>query len=91
MYAKSNKFNYKEKNDVQYFIALLERLRDLSTMKAIELMTNRSSSLRFNPIYFDKKNVTEDSFGLSLPEDLTDESYEFSVTSNENGRCHGFL
>ena len=60
-------------------------------MKAIELTTNRSPSLRFNPIHFDKKNVTENSFGLSLPEDLTDEGYEFSITSNERGRCHGFF
>lgn len=80
-------FNHKEYN---YFECLLYRLKDLSTMTAIELISNKSKAIRFHRIDWDKTaqkngftNLNEQ-FKLYPP-------YQFSLSSNEHGRVHGFF
>jgi hypothetical protein len=75
--------------DTSYFLVLLERLRDLSRSTALELKQCRSSSLRCHPIKW--SDTTQDSFGIPNEEQLIDIPYQFSLSSNEHGRVHGFF
>ncbi|MBD2455929.1 hypothetical protein H6G80_17815 [Nostoc sp. FACHB-87] len=83
-----NKFscNYKE---LGYWLTLLERLKALSSLSAQELLVNRSSSLRCHPIKWE--DTSESRFGLPNEEQLVDTPYQFSLSSNEHGRVHGFF
>lgn len=75
--------------EVDYLTALLERLRDLSSWKAQNLISNRSSGLRCHPI--DWNDTTESCFGFSNEEQLVDTPYQFSLSANKHGRVHGFF
>lgn len=88
-YQNHKKFSYHDRKPV-YFCKLLERLKNLSTMTRKDLMGSRSKSIRFNPIDFNRKDVSEDSFNL-MSEDADDNAFEFSVSANEHGRVHGFF
>ena len=88
--TKNIKFNYKQKKS-KYFVTLIDRLTSLSCMTVKEIKTSRSKSIRFNPIDFSKSTVTESGFGLNDSDDILDESYEFSISANNYGRCHGFF
>jgi len=72
-----------------YFLALLERFRDISSFTAQELMCNRSSALRCHPIDWD--DTTEECFGFPGEEQIVSTPYQLSVSSNEHGRVHGFF
>jgi len=88
---KKGKFDYTEQKS-KYFISLIDRLCKLSSMTIKELKVSRSSAIRFNPIQFDKDGVTENGFDVSINnDDVLDESYEFAVSANKHGRCHGFF
>ncbi len=73
-----------------YPLALLERLRDLCTMRPSELRASKSKALRSHPI--DWADTTEpDGFDHLNP--LFQEQivpWQFSITANEYGRIHGF-
>jgi len=86
--SDNSKFSVAEKN-TEYLMALLERLRDLSSWKAQELMSSRSSALRCHPI--DWSDTTESGFGFPNEEQLVDAPYQFSLSSNKHGRVHGFF
>lgn len=86
--SNHNKFSTADKS-AEYLIALLERLRDLSSWKAQELISNRSSALRCHPI--DWSNTTESCFGFHNEEQLVDTPCQFSLSSNKHGRVHGFF
>ena len=73
----------------EYLTALLERLRDISAWTAQELITNRSKTLRCHPISWN--DTTETCFSISGEEQLVDTPYQFSLSSNEHGRVHGFF
>jgi hypothetical protein len=62
---------------------------DLSRSTALELKQCRSSSLRCHPIKWSDTN--QDSFGIPNEEQLIDIPYQFSLSSNEHGRVHGFF
>lgn len=72
-----------------YLVALLERLRDVSSWASQELMSNRSSALRCHPIDWD--DTTEQCFGFPKEEEIVSTPYQFSLSSNEHGRVHGFF
>lgn len=74
--------------DSNYFKNVLGRLKDISSMRMIELMANRSHSLKFNSIDFNKS--TEDSFGLTDENQIVDNPRELEITRNKDGRVHGF-
>lgn len=83
-----NKFSCSEK-EVIYWLTLLDRLKALSSLSAQELLVNRSSSLRCHPIKWE--DTSENGFGLPNEEQLVDTPYQFSLSSNEHGRVHGFF
>lgn len=83
-----SKFSCSEK-EVIYWLTLLERLKALSSLSAQELLINRSSSLRCHPIKWE--DTSETGFGLPNEEQLVDTPYQFSLSSNEHGRVHGFF
>lgn len=82
----NEKFSIKNK-DARYLEALLNRLRDLSTMRVNEMRDNQS--LRCHPIDWD--DTTETCFGFPGEEQLVDLPYQFQISSNEHGRVHGFF
>lgn len=82
------KFSFQNRNP-QYLVTLLERLRDLSSMTVQEIRSNRSKVLRCHPISWEK--TTEICFGIRNEEQIVETPYQFSVSSNEHGRIHGFF
>jgi hypothetical protein len=54
-----------------------------------ELIRNRSSALRCHPIDWD--DTTEECFGFPKEEEIVSIPYQFSLSSNEHGRVHGFF
>jgi hypothetical protein len=90
-YLQNNnaKFSFNNR-DARYFESLLLRLRDLSTLTVLEIINNRSKSLRCHLI--DWKETTEPN-GFSLPneEQIVISAYQFQISSNEHGRVHGFF
>ena len=86
--AAHNKFSCIERKPI-YWLTLLERLKDLSGLIAQEVLINRSSTLRCHPIRWEDTN--ESGFGLPNEEQLVDTPYQFSLSSNEHGRVHGFF
>ncbi len=86
--SNHNKYSATDRN-AEYLTALLERLRDISSWKALELISNRSSALRCHPI--DWSDTTESGFGFPDEEQLVDTPYQFSLSSNKHGRVHGFF
>ena len=83
-----SKFSCNEKS-AKYWLTLIERLKALSGLSNGELLMNRSSSLRCHPIKW--KETSENGFGLPNEEQLVDTPYQFSLSSNEYGRVHGFF
>lgn len=85
---KSDKFVYDNRQS-PYFLKLLERLRDVSKMTRVEM--KQSGTLRCHPIDFINDNVSESSFGILGSDDRCDDAWQFSLTSNEHGRVHGYF
>ncbi len=83
-----NKFFCNEKA-ATYWLTLIARLKALSGLSNQELLGNRSRTLRCHPIKW--KDTSENGFGLPNEEQLVDIPYQFSLSSNEHGRVHGFL
>ncbi|TVQ16480.1 MAG: hypothetical protein EA367_20095 [Leptolyngbya sp. DLM2.Bin15] len=82
------KFSCNEKA-ATYWLTLIDRLKAISGLSHKELLANRSSALRCHPIRWE--DTSEHGFGLPNEEQLVDIPYQFSVSSNEHGRVHGFL
>jgi hypothetical protein len=83
-----DKFHCRDRESA-YLLTLLERLRSLSGLSVRELLVNRSSTLRCHPIKWN--DTSENKFGLPNEEQLIDTPYQFSLSSNEHGRVHGFF
>jgi len=83
------KFKY-ENRDKQYFLKLLDRLRNVCEWTPLNLKVSRSSSLRCHPINFADAKCTENSFGFDS-QDIDDNAWQFEVSQNEHGRVHGFF
>jgi hypothetical protein len=85
---RHNKFSCSEK-EIPYWLTLLERLKALSGLTTQELLVNRSSTLRCHPIKWE--GTSERGFGLPSEDQLVDTPFQFSLSSNEHGRVHGFF
>lgn len=85
----NEKFSIRDR-DANYFIILLERLRDLSTLTAQEVKMNRSQSLRCHPIKW-RETTEPNGFGIPNEQELVTIPYQFSLSTNEHGRVHGFF
>lgn len=75
--------------DARYLEALIQRLRDLSTMTVNEITVTNAKSRRCHAIDWNK--TTETCFGFPNEEQLVDTPYQFQISSNEHGRVHGFF
>ncbi|ELR96862.1 hypothetical protein [Gloeocapsa sp. PCC 73106] len=85
-----DKFSLANKKS-NYFITLLQRLKDLSTSTREELISNGSKSLRCHGINWSDSKVSETCFGIPNEEQLVDKPYQISLSSNAHGRVHGFF
>ena len=76
--------------DARYLASLLRRLRDLSQLKAQEVINNQSKSLRCHGIVW--LDTTEpNGFGIPNEDILVNVPYQFQISANEYGRVHGFF
>ena len=82
------KFNCEGKQE-KYWLVLVKKLKDLSSWTQLDLIQNGNKTLRCHPI--DWEDTTETSFGLKQEDDLVETPYQFSLSSNEHGRVHGFF
>jgi len=83
------KFSVTEKKS-NYFCKVLERLKDLSTWKITEILSNRSAAIRAHPINWD--DTTEKNGFSELNDQLQSiQAYQVQISSNEHGRIHGFF
>lgn len=76
-------------HDAGYYLEVFKRIKDVCTIKKMELMQSGSKALRFHKINWD--DTTEDGFGFPNEEQVVDTPYQFSISSNEHGRVHGFF
>lgn len=75
----------------KYFKKLLNRLKVLGSMTALEWKTNRSPALKLHPHTWSGTDE-RDGFYKILPPVLRDSlPYQFSITANEYGRIHGVI
>lgn len=73
-----------------YAHKLTERLAALSQTTVDDLLGSRSSALRCHPIRWDGTSEPDGFTGLAEQlRELT--PYQFSISSNEHGRVHGFF
>jgi hypothetical protein len=86
--ANNAKFAYRNQS-INYWTTLLDRLKALSELTALELIRNRSQALRCHPI--DWSTTSEPGFGIPAETQLVQIPYQFSLSSNEHGRVHGFF
>lgn len=90
LYQKNGKFCY-DGMDEQYFLKLIERLKELCKFRRIELVNNHSKSLRFHQIDFRRDaDLSERTFGI-LGHDVDDDAWQFELSVNEHGRVHGYF
>ncbi|MEG3920411.1 hypothetical protein [Microcoleus sp. POL10_C6] len=76
--------------DAKYLASLLRRLRDLSQLKAQEIINSQSKSLRCHGIVW--LDTTEpNGFGIPNEAALVNVPYQFQISANEYGRVHGFF
>jgi hypothetical protein len=75
-----------------YFLRLLERLRDLSSMPVHQLTNARpNTALRFHRIDWKDDRVSVKTVGIRGWEEYDESAWQFSISANEHGRVHGFL
>jgi hypothetical protein len=75
--------------EADYFLKLIDRFKDISSMTIKDFRANYSKSLRNHAIKW--SDTTEQAFGLPNEEQLVDEPFQFSVSSNKYGRVIGFF
>ena len=88
-----DKFDYQCKGAI-YFNCLINRFCEISRMSRQELtVTNRGDhcGLRCHSINFNDDNVTENGFGIPGNDEVNDDAWQFSLSSNEHGRVHGYF
>jgi hypothetical protein len=73
----------------RYWQTFTDRLKALSGMTVLELTTNRSKALRCHPINWE--TTSRNGFGIPNEDQIVDTPYQFSLSSNEHGRIHGFF
>lgn len=72
-----------------YLPKFLERLKAVCAFQLQEFMSNRSGAMRCHPIDFAS---TSEPTGFPLNDQLREAPpHQFSISSNEHGRVHGFL
>jgi hypothetical protein len=81
--------------EIPYFLTLLERLKSLCMVRMSELTARSNDTTRFHRIDWNHKSVSQDGFGIrgsdGTCDDYDEEAWQFSLSSNEHGRVHGFV
>jgi hypothetical protein len=88
---KHAKFNIDSKT-TQYFIKLMDRLKDISSIEKSQLTGHAGYSgktLRCHSIKWE--DTTEKGFGLPNEDTVVEKPMQFSLSANEHGRIHGFF
>lgn len=85
------KFKYHGRR-IAYYEKVLERLKSISQSLLRELQFPKNpKALRVHSIKWEE-TTEKNGFSTSLPLDLREsEPFQFSVSGNEHGRCHGFF
>ncbi len=84
-----SEFNLRDVYYQNYINSFLSRLKDISRQTFQELKSTYSRSFRFHQIDWERASV--DGFGIPQSEQYNDKAFQFSLTSNEHGRVHGFI
>jgi hypothetical protein len=74
-----------------YPLALLERLKAVCAMSALEMKVSRSPALRCHPIAWGETTQPDGFDHLNAFMREQTEPYQFEVSVNEHGRVHGFF
>ena len=74
-----------------YLLALVERLRDLAGLSAIELLTGRSKAIRCHPVIWVDTSQPGGFDHLNATVRAQVAPYQFSISANAHGRVHGFF
>lgn len=84
------KFTFKHRKG-KYLLKLLERFKNLSTLKVVQdILASRSPALRAHPIKWEE--TSEPSGFKHLNSQLQDiPPYQFEISKTKHGRVHGFL
>ncbi len=78
------------RRDGKYLSSILDRFKSLSEMRAKELLTSRSGSLRVHEITW--KDTSEPGGFTALNPQLREwPAHQFQVSANKHGRVHGFF
>ena len=88
----SEKFHANDR-DPNYFLTLLERLKNVCTLTATFFRNNGSDALRSHVIGWEETTETDgfSCFNNQLKDYASSHAYQFSVSANAHGRVHGFL
>lgn len=87
--SRHEKFSFNNKS-CEYFCTVISRFKDISSLTITELINNNSKSLRCHGIDWEK--TSEKNGFTCLNEQLSSyPPYQFSLSSNEHGRVHGFV
>lgn len=86
---KEKKFCYTAR-EVNYFLKLLERLREICRMTKNEMVRINRRALRCHEIDFNNPITSENTFGI-VGDDVDDDAWQFQLSSNEHGRVHGYF
>lgn len=82
------RYSYSSK-DTEYFMKVLERMKGLCCISALEFKTKPTKTWRNHKV--DWRDTSENSFGLPNEEQLVEEVWQFSISANEHGRVFGFF
>lgn len=81
--------------DAAYYLVLLDRLKSVSSHQCGAFRSGATGGLRNHPIRFgDDKSLTEDGFNClnaTLREEIEQAAFQFSLSTHEHGRVHGFM
>lgn len=83
------KFSISNKK-AKYFKKVIERLKNISSWTFTELKGDKGKTLRFNYLDFSTSSEKSGFSHLNIQHE-TCKPYEFSISSNEHGRVHGFV
>jgi hypothetical protein len=88
--SSNEKFKFDDK-DCNYYTKLIMRIKDVSAMRALDLKSDRSKTLKCHSIDWNHKKITETSFNIPGEDKIVSNPFQFALSKNEHGRVHGFF
>jgi hypothetical protein len=88
-FTSTQKFTHQKcKDSTAYLNQLLERMKAVSGMETGPFRASGGSALRSHQIKFEETSE-RNGFGFAIPEGCS--PWQFSLSSNEYGRVHGYI